>query len=260
MPDLSLIHVFVLISLTVALVAIVSSYQRARATWARRSKSSRRFQEAAAASLLVAKFDRLVMTAAADAREGAGCPPKVLIPTGDGQYLVRTGGGKADLWLNALERWLKWGASITMIVTIPSEEARALWMPLTSKSYVGTLRVVFLHRDEAPTEETRAEIGKLDTFHPCLLVTGTQENGRPAGAMWVEHYHAVGSPVAQNIEFVAPIDAARDIRFAKYFSAMNDLLSLGPPCVEVMESLSQSAPTAENKKLTDPAPPSVLAA
>lgn len=254
MSDLNLTHVFVLISVTVVTVLLVSSYLRARHSWAMRSKGSRRFQEAAAASLVVAKFDHLVMAAAADAKEGVRNLPEIFIPTGDGLYLIRTDGRKADLWRDALQRWLKWGARITMIVTIPSGEARALWEPLTSKAYAGTLKIVFLHRDKAPTSEYGSEIGKLDTFHPCLLVTGMQENGWPTGAMWIENYHAVGSPIAQKIEFIAPKEAAVDGRFGKYLTSIRALLSLGGPCVEALESLSQPKASSGEKSGRGPGP------
>jgi hypothetical protein len=136
----------------------------------------------------------------------------VYLPAGKGLYPKRVGGRKGSAWKITLQRWRKNGATVHLIVTLPNKKAKDLWWPLV-KECAPDFHVHLLDRELANAED-RADIERLDTFHPVLLVNSSGDS-RP-GAMWIERDHPVDSIHAYNVEYVAPQDAKTDERFDKF--------------------------------------------
>jgi hypothetical protein len=204
-------QLIVLFCATALVFATIILRDRQRDRRLRDAPVSGHFMEAAAASVLMRKFDPLVR---------GRC--EIFLPVGDGRYLARVDSRLRKKWVGVLEQWMRRGATINVIVSSPSEEAHRAWQPLKNAARE-RLNVILLDRERAPTPEIARKIACLDTFHPIILV---EREGR--GAMWLERNHPVGSTIAYNIDYVAPDDVGHDKRFAECLSVLRDLTTASP--------------------------------
>jgi hypothetical protein len=204
--------------------ALVLVGERLYRTFRRGSAS---FITANAATNLTKKIDHLI---------GPGV--ELIIPAGKGIYpLVTDGRGRAS-WEGNLDRWIKRGAQISILITMPNDEGATYWKRL-SERLESRLDVWTLDRDRASAEDA-ADIHSLDTFHPILVV----KNGTPL-AMWIESYHPFDSAVAYNVEFIATRDIIdyQRARFDRYLRVLRRLMTRQPtPSLSAAES---AAPVAE---------------
>ena len=170
------------------------------------------YASAAASTLLAMKIDPLV-------RAGS----VIYMPVGDGLYMHRTTSAKANAWRRTMKGWLRRGATLNIIVTLPNTAAREAWQPL-EKEFPNLLHYYELDRASASPEMAK-EIGRLDTYHPIVLVNsgGEAVPGAP-GAMWIEQYHPLGSAHAYAVQYVAPAEIRTDSRFEAFLALYDRLL------------------------------------
>lgn len=151
---------------------------------------------------------------------------KIYIPTGAGKYPLSISDRARSTWENTFRTWLDLGAHITIIISSPNEEATVYWKNVVER-FPSNFRVCLLDRAAASTEDA-IEIGRLDTFHPLLVI----RESTPL-AMWIENFHPPESRVAYNVEFVATKDIVsyQRERFDRYFRILQKLTSRdrGPP-------------------------------
>jgi hypothetical protein len=183
--------------------------QRQDELQAGRNPGSASFASAAASTLLALKLNPLV-----------GPKSMLFLPVGDGMYPARTGVLKGRAWRRTLEDWLRRGAIINLIVTVPNASARETWRALERFQ---NFRYFELDRHLA-TPELAGQIARLDTYHPILLAS---TDGSGPQAMWIEQYHPLDSPYAYAVQYVAPADIKADERFGAFLALYRRLLSGG---------------------------------
>jgi hypothetical protein len=157
---------------------------------------------------------------------------EILMPTGLGLYPLLLSNRRRLKWEKKLKIWLTDGVRVTILISTPNDKAIEYWKKLIDLSPNG-LRVCVLDRSKASPEDA-AEIVKLDTFHPTLVV----KDGKPL-AMWIESEHPPDSTVAYNVEYVAPNDIidyqrARFERFLKVLRRLTDE-NTRPPFLQIYE-------------------------
>jgi hypothetical protein len=132
----------------------------------------------------------------------------------------RTNSAKARAWKRVLREWMRRGATINIIVTLPSQDARNAWRPF-EKTFPERFHYYELDRASAAPDLGK-EIARLDTYHPVLIVN--PDGDAAPGAMWIEQYHPVGSAHAYAVQYVAPAEAKTDSRFEMFLSLYRRLL------------------------------------
>lgn len=202
---------------TFMVLAVVTSFgvwrlmrhQRRRELEAGRDPRSGTFASAAASTLLAMKVDPLV---------DAGST--IYLPVGDGLYMQRANLVKANAWKRVLKDWMRRGATLNILVTLPNDAARKAWRPF-EKEFPYQFHYYELDRSTAPAE-LATEIARLDTYHPVLVVNPDGETA--PGAMWIEQYHPLGSAYAYAVQYVAPPEARTDTRFQTFLSVYRKLI------------------------------------
>lgn len=187
----------------------LSRHQTQRELEAGRDPRSSTHASAAASTLLAMKIDPLV---------GAGTV--IYMPVGDGLYMQRTSAAKARAWQRTLKEWMRRGATLNVIVTLPNAEARAAWQPL-EKAFPRLFHYIELERASAPPDIAE-QIARLDIYHPVLVVNAT--GPAAPGAMWIEQYHPPGSAHAYAVQYVAPAETQTDERFGIFLALYHRLL------------------------------------
>jgi hypothetical protein len=177
-----------------------------------RDPRTERISEAALTTKLIPRFKAFVTAKS-----------ELFIVGGDGAYMQKKRG---EDFMRCLEHWLKIGCKISYTLVCPHNESVTVLRRLSARYPSFSLYLLSATCDMAPGLE--ALIDKYRTFHPVLLQTADGER-----VMWIEHYHPPDSELAFDIEFIAPEQAARDVRFDEF---MKDIQFIKQVCPQEMPS------------------------
>ena len=151
-------------------------------------------------------------------RKMVGRGVEIIMPVGQGLYPASLWWWQRQRWERRLERWVRKGVTVTLLITSPNPEAIKYWQERISQLKTG-LTVFSLDRKLA-TEKDAIEIAKLDRFHPVLIFKGDERLG-----MWIESDHPPRSKVAYNVEYVSRKDIVdfQQARFDRYLRVLRSL-------------------------------------
>ncbi|CAN0536339.1 unnamed protein product, partial [Laminaria digitata] len=103
-------------------------------------------------------------------------------------------------WLKSLQAWLDRGAVVHYLLIDPHSAGQEKLKLLVAHPKF------HLHSRVAPGESNLMR--KYSTFHPLLVEMNNGDR-----LMWIEHCHPKDSPLAFEVDFVAPSEARHDSRF-----------------------------------------------
>jgi hypothetical protein len=170
---------------------------------------------------------------------------EIIMPAGFGRYPLALSEKARNAWERQIQEWTREGIQFTLVITTPNAPGERYWQKLVD-TLSPNLKVFVLDQTAASPDDS-VDIARLHTFHPVLVIRGSDPLG-----MWLEGAHEENSGVAYNIEYVASPDII-DFQRARFFRLYDMLRRLTdesrrPPHLKRLmpNKFQEAAPSAEH--------------